>query len=203
MNVSILLNSIQVPFPCSSPAKEAQATWNANRLCCACCAAVRFISASFTSPQASTSHHSTIPYLPPSLSFCPHTARQWNLLAAGPSNVADSEHAGHMAPPRPPPRGSEFSHNSTTGLASSHHHPHNLLSTVRCCHVGCSADHNSRQQQLSRRDERFASLAYVLTDLQYKAFADMRSFTQYSHRLISVLKALEAQSSGKYHFRLN
>lgn len=177
-------------------------------LCLLC--TVHFISASFTSPQASTttrppttSHHSTPPYLPPSLSCCPHTARQRNLRAAGPRNVAHCEHAGHMAPPRPPPRGSEFSHNSTTGLASLHRQFHSLLSTVTCCHVGCSADHNSRQQQLSRYDKRFASLAHVLTDLQHKAVADTICCTQYCHRLMSALKALEAQSSGKYHFRLN
>ena len=64
MNVSIPLNSIQVPFPCSSPAKVVQATWNTSRLCCACCAAVDFISPSTDIAFTQAHHHLSTHHLP-------------------------------------------------------------------------------------------------------------------------------------------
>ena len=92
MNVSNTSQQYPCSFPLFFPSKWAQATWNVSCLCCACCAAVDFISASTNIaylPQSHNHHHSPAHHLP-SQHIVSHST--FHFLLPAPSHTQSSNY---------------------------------------------------------------------------------------------------------------
>ena len=104
MNVSNTSQQYPCSFPLFFPSKWAQATWNVSCLCCACCAAVDFISASTNIaylPQSHNHHHSPAHHLP-SQHIVSHST--FHFLLPAPSHTQSSNYWWLEQPRRLRPR---------------------------------------------------------------------------------------------------